>query len=144
MKGAWLESKDGEEVIDEHNVQIREERNIRADAECHRELTKKRRGWKQAERSRKRPADEELGEAPAYKYSIIKDAGDNYRVVPTEHAEMQYLMHPEVGVDIVNFIEGKPTTSEAVIEVEPFAPPTYVTISCLEEGVRNFYYKITI
>ena len=57
---------------------------------------------------------------------------------------MQYLMHPGVDADIVNYIEGKPTTSEVIIEVEPFAPPTYIAISCMEEEVRNLYSKITI
>ena len=108
--------KDGEELIDDHNAQIIDKRNIRADAECHQELTKKRRDWKQAERSRKRPANGEEP-FPAYKYNIIKDVGDNYRVVPAEHAEMRYLMHPGVGADIVNYIERKPTTSEAIVEV---------------------------
>ena len=142
MKGAWLVSKDGEELKDDHNAQIREGRNMRAEAECQRELTKKRRDWKQVGRSSKRPAGEEP--VPTYKYNIIKDVGDNYRVVPTKHAEMQYLIHPEVGADIINYIESKPTTSESIIEVEPFAPPTYVAISCLEEEVRNLYSKITI
>ena len=132
--------KDGEKLIDDHNAQIRDERNMRADAECHRELTKKRRDWKQAERSRKRPANGEEP-FPTHKYNIIEDAGDNYRVVPAEHAEMRYLMHPGVGADIVNYIERKPTTSEAIVEVKPFASPTYVAISCLEEEVRNLYSK---
>ena len=132
MKGALLVEEDGEELIDDHNAQIRDERNMIADAECHRELTKKRRDWKQAERSRKRPANDEEP-VPTYKYTIINDVGDNYRVVPTEHAEMQYLMHPRVDADIVNYIGGKRTTSEVIIEVETFAPPTYVAISCMEE-----------
>ena len=51
--------KDGEELIDDHNAQIIDKRNIRADAECHQELTKKRRDWKHSERSRKRPANDE-------------------------------------------------------------------------------------